>query len=186
MQVRMELTGATGKNLAAFELMIKASIPGATYGHVDGNSATAAAKTSTCYVQPLGDYKCVQAGLNTGVYIDGLVITYSVMIPKTAPVGPATLFVTGVLGSSLDGNAMTIGASDLNFGLADPISKCDLNGDALINMSDYQMMINQVVGSAPCSTDLDSDGKCTVIDLQRIAKAALGGTCDETAKATKK
>jgi hypothetical protein len=55
---------------------------------------------------------------------------------------------------------------------------CDVNADGAINIADVQMAINQLLGIVPCATaDLQQNGHCDVIDVQRVIIAALGGTC---------
>jgi hypothetical protein len=57
------------------------------------------------------------------------------------------------------------------------LSRCDANSDRSTDVADVQIAINQVLGTAGCSVDLDNNSKCDVIDLQRVINAALGGTC---------
>ena len=40
-----------------------------------------------------------------------------------------------------------------------------------------QRAVNQAIGSAACTSDLNRDGACDVIDLQRVVNAALGQSC---------
>jgi hypothetical protein len=55
---------------------------------------------------------------------------------------------------------------------------CDLNGDGQVNVLDVQIAINQAMGTLPCtSADLQQIGQCTVIGVQRVVNASLGGTC---------
>jgi hypothetical protein len=55
---------------------------------------------------------------------------------------------------------------------------CDLSGDALTNVADVQLCVNQAIGMAACTTgDIDGTGACNVVDVQRVANAALGGSC---------
>jgi len=55
---------------------------------------------------------------------------------------------------------------------------CDLNDDGVVDSTDIQIAANSVVGLAPCTVgDLDGDGVCTVVDLQRVIIAANGGVC---------
>jgi hypothetical protein len=57
-------------------------------------------------------------------------------------------------------------------------SRCDLNNDNAINVSDVQQSVNQAVNAVACSSgDINSDGFCNVIDVQRVVNAALGGQC---------
>jgi hypothetical protein len=41
-----------------------------------------------------------------------------------------------------------------------------------------QIEINQALGATACGTgDLDGNGNCNVIDVQRVINAALGSPC---------
>src|SRR5581483_11205782 len=55
---------------------------------------------------------------------------------------------------------------------------CDLNDDGVVNQTDIQIAINQTLGVNVCgNADLVGSGACTVVDVQRVVNAALGGAC---------
>jgi hypothetical protein len=55
---------------------------------------------------------------------------------------------------------------------------CDLNGDGVVNITDVQIAINQALGISLCTTaDLLHNRQCSVIDVQRVIAAGLGGIC---------
>jgi hypothetical protein len=55
---------------------------------------------------------------------------------------------------------------------------CDINGDALTNIVDVQVCVNQAISVVTCTTgDIDANGQCNVVDVQRAVNAALGGAC---------
>jgi len=56
-------------------------------------------------------------------------------------------------------------------------SPCDVNQDGVVNVTDVQLAVNQVLGIIACTADINKDGVCNVIDVQRVTNAALGGTC---------
>jgi hypothetical protein len=57
-------------------------------------------------------------------------------------------------------------------------SACDLNQDGMVNALDVQIAINQVLGMSSCTNaDLQGNGTCTVVDVERVIIAALGGSC---------
>jgi len=63
-------------------------------------------------------------------------------------------------------------------GAAPPPLTCDLNGDGTINAADIQIATNQALGISPCTNaDLLQNGQCSVIDVQRVINASLGGAC---------
>lgn len=176
-QIQAVLTGATGKSIAAWEGVIR-STSGGIWKAVDGPTAVAAAKQFSCAaVTGTGEFKCLQAGINQNVLSDGVLGTYTLDIPVNATVGTITVVIGSTLGASLDGDGVPVTGNSVNFVLASPISKCDINGDGATNSQDIVLFTNQVLGLAACSSDLDGDGKCTVIDLSRIINASLTGVC---------
>ena len=56
-------------------------------------------------------------------------------------------------------------------------SQCDLNNDGTVNAADYALSQQQALGQSACTGDLNGDGLCTVVDVQRVANAANGGAC---------
>lgn len=56
-------------------------------------------------------------------------------------------------------------------------SSCDLNSDGSVDAADVQSAINQALGTAACTGDLVGTRTCTVVDVQRVINAALGGVC---------
>jgi hypothetical protein len=42
---------------------------------------------------------------------------------------------------------------------------------------DVQLEVNMALGAIPCTGDINKDGACNVIDVQRVVNAALGGAC---------
>jgi len=60
---------------------------------------------------------------------------------------------------------------------AQSTNQCDLNGDNVVNVADVQIAINETLGLAACTMNLDATGTCDITDVQRVIAAALGGTC---------
>jgi hypothetical protein len=60
-----------------------------------------------------------------------------------------------------------------------PMSPCDLTSDRLTNNSDTAIAVSQILSQTACTTaDINRDGKCNVVDLQRIVNASLGQGCN--------
>lgn len=64
-----------------------------------------------------------------------------------------------------------------------PPSPCDLNASGTTDNADVQLAVAQSIGTATClahtsagSADINRDGQCNAVDVQRIANA-IGGTC---------
>ncbi len=58
-----------------------------------------------------------------------------------------------------------------------PISPCDINSDGVVNVTDNSLGVQAAVGAASCVADLDGNGRCDVVDSQRVINASLGQTC---------
>jgi hypothetical protein len=57
-------------------------------------------------------------------------------------------------------------------------SPCDVNQDGIISTLDIDAAKQQALGSVPCNTaDLEKNGSCNVIGVQRVINAVLGGEC---------
>ena len=56
-------------------------------------------------------------------------------------------------------------------------SPCDLDKNGVTNVIDVQGGVNQALGLAACTADINLDQLCNVVDVQRVVTAALGGQC---------
>jgi hypothetical protein len=61
--------------------------------------------------------------------------------------------------------------------VSSPPNPCDLNGDGVVDSTDYQIAVNQALGKAACTADLQQNGRCDVVDVQRVANAAQAQPC---------
>lgn len=78
----------------------------------------------------------------------------------------------------VDGSVVTTVTLNGGEGAILSYSPCDVNRDGSTNNSDVQAAIAQVLNQATCgAADVDKDGKCTVMDVQRVVNAAAGGAC---------
>ncbi|MGO9617003.1 MAG: hypothetical protein ACLP6W_11430 [Bryobacteraceae bacterium] len=59
------------------------------------------------------------------------------------------------------------------------LSPCDLDGNGVVDECDVRLAMDAALQVIPCGrADIDRDGKCTVVDVQRVANAARkGGQC---------
>lgn len=178
LQLQANLTGATAAGEAAFQFNLRATVPG-TWTIQPGVTATAAGKQFTCVspdaVNP--DFHCILAGINANTIQDGIVATISLAIPANVPDGQVSVIPSNLLGASGVGSTVALTANTLNFTLASPLSPCDVNSDDVTNVQDVQLVGNQVLGLVAATTDLDNDGKTTIVDYQRVVNAANGSAC---------
>jgi hypothetical protein len=57
------------------------------------------------------------------------------------------------------------------------LNACDLNADGVVNSLDAQLEANMILGSTPCTSNIDGTGVCDAVVLQRVVNDAMGGTC---------
>lgn len=55
--------------------------------------------------------------------------------------------------------------------------RCDVNGDGQLTAADADVARLQATGAASCTVDLDGNGRCDAVDVQRVIDAVLGGVC---------
>ena len=59
-----------------------------------------------------------------------------------------------------------------------PLNRCDINSDGRNDITDVQIIVNQVLsGNPPSSSDINGDGSVNVADVQRVVNAVLGLGC---------
>jgi hypothetical protein len=57
------------------------------------------------------------------------------------------------------------------------LNRCDLNGDGVVDLKDVELGRQMALKLIPCTADLNMDGECNVIDVQRLVNASLTGVC---------
>jgi hypothetical protein len=57
------------------------------------------------------------------------------------------------------------------------LNRCDLNSDGVVDAKDLELGLQMALKIIPCTADLNRDGQCSVIDVQRIVNARLTGIC---------
>lgn len=62
----------------------------------------------------------------------------------------------------------------LNSAGTNPTSKCDVNGDGQTNDTDVSLSIDSTLGKRACTADVDNNGACDVVDVQRVVNARSG------------
>jgi hypothetical protein len=76
------------------------------------------------------------------------------------------------------GDTPSSGAGVLTFRTGVISATCDLNGDGIVDAADVAIAKDQALGVSPCTTaDLDGNGTCNVIDVQRVVNASMGLGC---------
>jgi hypothetical protein len=112
---------------------------------------------------------------STSAAIDQVVAESTVSIPISESVTISfTPYVVAAPASVsfLVPESVTVGAT-YTIGL-DP---CDLKKNAIIDVSDVQAIVNQVLGTSPPTNDLTGDGVVNVLDVQIEINSAIGLAC---------
>jgi len=136
---------------------------------VAGSAATSSSAQKTLYCNPAFS-SCLLAGLNTNPLAAGQMAVYTATLPTAA--GSYTFSVTGTLGASATGTAVTVGAGSSI--VIQVLSRYDLNGDGVVNIQDVQLAAAQADGSSSCTTANFLNDGCTVDDVVLVTLASLG------------
>lgn len=82
-----------------------------------------------------------------------------------------TYYVWTTLGNPVPSNFGGSGSTPV-------ISPCDLNSDGSVNSTDVNISVSQALGQTACTTaDLQKNGICNIVDVQRVVNASLGLGC---------
>jgi len=54
---------------------------------------------------------------------------------------------------------------------------CDLDGSGSVNVVDVNRSVAMVLGTVPCTANVEGPQVCTIITVQRVVNAALGQAC---------
>lgn len=134
--------------------------------------AAATGKDLSCTVS---NAFCLLVGQNATVIGNGVVAVYSLRVPATAS-GTAALPLGNLLGASAEGNPVTI-TSGPAYSLQ-ILATEDLNGDGTVTAADVTLMTTQAIASqttpSACINDLNSDGRCDVLDVFQVVLKSLG------------
>ena len=155
-------------NAAAIEWTIAFPV-GATAIPVVGAQSAAASKTIICNV---ANTTCVVFGLNNNLILAGEVAKYTVTFPSNAAGAKAFSLSNTQAATPLAGAITVVAGPAISVTVTNAY---DLSGDGIIDISDINLVVNQVVGKAPCTTgDLNTDGACSIVDIQTMILKALG------------
>lgn len=134
--------------------------------------AAATGKALTCNAS---NAFCLLVGQNATVIGNGVVAAYSLRVPASVS-ETAALPLSSLLGASAVGNPVTI-TSGPAYSLQ-ILAHEDLNGDGSVTAADVTLMTTQAIESqttpSACVNDLNSDGRCDVLDVMQIVLKSLG------------
>ena len=100
----------------------------------------------------------------------------SPIIDAGVTISGLTQDITGI--TRPQGSALDIGAYEYFKGSSSAKLTCDLNSDGVVDSQDVQIALQQALGATACgSADLQQNGTCNVVDVQRVVNASLTQSC---------
>ena len=130
---------------------------------IAGPAANTAGKSITCNTT---SGMCLEVGVNTGTFSNGVVAVGTFVVPKQATAGPYSIALSNTLGANLAGSAVPITAGP---SASFTVGTFDLNGDGATDVLDLQLLINQILTGT--AKDISGDGITNIVDAQVMANA---------------
>jgi hypothetical protein len=139
-----------------------------------GTPLTAASKTITS--SPIsGGVRLLASGVNQNVIGAGTIAYATFAVNSSFPHGSTTLTVANCAATDGQGNALNSGCGAAV--IVQTPSNCDINSSQTVDVSDVQMIINEVLGVSPAVHDLNHDGSVNIADVQIVINSVLGLGC---------
>lgn len=164
-------TGTPAPAVAGLQFTVTGTADTGPLSAVAGTAATQAGKQISCATLASKALTCIIWGLNVTAIGNGDVADITVPILQTATLSTDTIGLSGAIGASVTGTAVTVSAFAGSIAVFNP---CDFNHDGAIDIVDVTQVVAQANGSTACTTgDLTKDLKCNVLDVYREVIAAL-------------
>ncbi len=118
---------------------------------------------------------CLLIGVNANQIADGALATLGIPIPAGSGNRQMILNLSATIGASLLGTPVSATANPpVSVSI---LSGCDINGDGQTNAADVTAEGNGVLAVPQTASDLNSDGKPDVVDVQIVINAVRGLAC---------
>ncbi len=135
-----------------------------------GAAALSAQKVIACQAN-----LCVIHGPNQSTIPDGIVAIFHATVAANAP-NNFNLTNSGAVDGTKDGLPITVTINP-TASVSVLSSKCDINGDGQINLTDRDVILSQVLGQVAATSDLNGDSQVNVLDLALVIKGVVTGAC---------
>lgn len=176
------ITSTSGNQPAGVQFTLTWPATVSNVALIPASQATAAGKGVTCgnaIVNPdtTSSMACLVTGVSTSLVQNGPPATVTFTVVKGTSTTSGTLSLASLtpqppLSVSLLASPIVTsgGAVSVPF-----VRVEDINSDGKVDITDLQLVYQQVLGFAPCGTaDVNADGKCDLVDAQLVVKAILG------------
>ena len=166
----LSVSGTAGTNLAAFQWTIVApsgtGVAGASIATTGANKAL----TLSVYCGTTSG-TCLIVNSVIAAMSDGPLAAITITTSASAAPGTYTIPLSGIVAASTTGTQLPMtNGSPFTIRI---VGHCDMDGNGTVNVADVQEVINQALGIQACALTTG----CTVVQVQAVIIAALGGAC---------
>ena len=128
---------------------------------------------SSSIVLATGAVRLSTAGNNPAGIASGVVGSVSFAVSESFGAAATTVNLVNCISADPSGNPLSTGCIAGEVGP----SACAVTGDGTAGVTDVQSIINQALGIAPPTNDLNQDGVVNVADIEWVLTAAMGAGC---------
>lgn len=110
-------------------------------------------------------------GFNDTTFGSGEIARYSVVVPASASKGLYPVPISEPLAADAAGVPIPVTMGPVYE--IRILARADIDGDGAVTMEDFRLMLDQVLGRAPCTDDQTGDGKCDLLDVLAVVRASF-------------
>lgn len=176
-------SGGTGTDTGVASLQYAVTLPtGYSVTSTNGTTGSILTTDSKSLSCNMTNIFCVIWGLNNNNLGFGQLSTFTVQIPSTATPGSVSFPLSDVVAVSSGTATPPVSAVTVTVEPAfttTVYALADINEDGVVNATDVQLMLNEILASfttpTSCVNDQNGDGVCNVEDLALVIQADLTG-----------
>jgi hypothetical protein len=173
-QVPINLTATGTAAAATFQMDLSFDQTKLTFTAASaGAQMIAANKNISSTLLANGNVRLVATGINQTAIANGLAAYATFTLNAQFLLGSTTVTPLNCTSASGLGSALSTACT----GATVTAFTCDINGDGKVDVTDVQLLVNEVLGVTPPVNDLNHDGVVNVLDLQKLLMAVQGQGC---------